>query len=389
MPINQFLPVAVNGTPNVVSQSAYAASAPAGAGYVTGIVPSALLNKSLRQASLIAQLVGAFINAQSGQDALDDGTITVLLANMLTSIGNTVVSVYAGNPNTHVAGKAGSPGVNAPSIIWDTVDRIFWVCITTGNAAGAVWLANGATMGTTYAGTSTGTANAQVLTPAVPIPAYEAGRTISFVAGFTNNAALTLNASGLGPRAVVKDGPTGPIALAGGEVVASNLVTVKDDGTRFHLVATELGTAALANASSNTGTVSAVTGAVAAGHLAVFSDILGTLQDGGLPGVAAAPTLLTHANNGQVLGPGVYSADPSAASGGPFSIKLPAIPTDGQSLEFQDALLLWSSTNVFTVDGNGRTITAPLGTDTTVGCVSQGLFFKVQWSAALNTWRMS
>lgn len=49
--------------------------------------------------------------------------------------GQQKFQVYAGNPNTHVAGMAGKDRV------WDSTNNVDYVCITTGNAAAAVWAA--------------------------------------------------------------------------------------------------------------------------------------------------------------------------------------------------------------------------------------------------------
>lgn len=42
------------------------------------------------------------------------------------------VQVYAGNPNTHVAGAV-------QDFVWDSTHLVLWECTTTGNAAAAVW----------------------------------------------------------------------------------------------------------------------------------------------------------------------------------------------------------------------------------------------------------
>jgi hypothetical protein len=46
---------------------------------------------------------------------------------------------YNGDPNTHVAGNAASAG-KPPNTVWDYKNSVFWICTTTGNAAGAVWV---------------------------------------------------------------------------------------------------------------------------------------------------------------------------------------------------------------------------------------------------------
>ncbi len=259
--------------------------------------------------------------------------------------GISAIQPYAGNPNTHVAGNAAT-GAVPPSMVWDTVSLILWACTTTGSAGSAVWVGVGQSDGTIFCGTSTGSANAQVLTPTPALPAYATSPAISFIAGFTNTNATTINVSGLGVKNVYKDGPGGPIPLTGGEIVAGNILTMRYDGTRFQLTATELGTASLANASSNTGTVSAMSGASVVGHLAVFSDVAGTLVDGGaLPSQGGAVI-----NTSQSLIPGRYYVDTSAGA-----ITLTVIATLTGAYTFIDAQSTWG-VNHLTVNGNGHNI---------------------------------
>ncbi len=48
-----------------------------------------------------------------------------------------------GNPNGFVAGSAtGATGVGSPpDIIWDSINRMLWICVTTGTTTSAVWAA--------------------------------------------------------------------------------------------------------------------------------------------------------------------------------------------------------------------------------------------------------
>jgi microcystin-dependent protein len=64
------------------------------------------------------------------------------------------------------------------------------------------------------------------------------GQTFYFKAGATNSSALTLNVNGGAAISVVRDTPTGTVALTGGEVVSGNIIGVTyDSGTGvFHLV---------------------------------------------------------------------------------------------------------------------------------------------------------
>jgi hypothetical protein len=56
---------------------------------------------------------------------------------------------YAGNPNTHVAGHAGSPAGLPADRCFDSTDKVWWTCTTTGNSAGAVWTQEGGNLNVT------------------------------------------------------------------------------------------------------------------------------------------------------------------------------------------------------------------------------------------------
>lgn len=86
-------------------------------------------------------------------------------------------------------------------------------------------------------GASTGSGNAQANTTLAPGGyAYGAGQFIAFNPGFTNTGAMTYAPNGLTPRNVLKQTPTGLVALTGGEVVAAEGAILFDDGTQFQLI---------------------------------------------------------------------------------------------------------------------------------------------------------
>ena len=63
--------------------------------------------------------------------------------------------------------------------------------------------------------------------------AYAAGQTFNFVAAGTNTTtSVTLNLNGLGARTVTKEGT---LALAAGDILAGQVITVVYDGTRFQI----------------------------------------------------------------------------------------------------------------------------------------------------------
>lgn len=87
-----------------------------------------------------------------------------------------------------------------------------------------------------YAGASGGTPNAVTLTAAAFTGTD--GQVINYVSTTTNTAAATANPSGFGAVQIVRDSATGPGALTGGELVATNAVSLIYDATAgtFHIL---------------------------------------------------------------------------------------------------------------------------------------------------------
>lgn len=106
------------------------------------------------------------------------------------------------------SGRATIYGVGAyRQIVKDALNNTIWDSQTSGLG------------GSTYGGTSTGSANAQVL--ATSDFANTDGQTVTFIAGFTNTGSMTLDA-GFGPQPLYVPSASGPIPMSGGEVVAGN-----------------------------------------------------------------------------------------------------------------------------------------------------------------------
>ncbi|MEE9510298.1 MAG: hypothetical protein V3V81_07370 [Candidatus Bathyarchaeia archaeon] len=97
--------------------------------------------------------------------------------------------------------------------------------------------------------TSTGSANAYVLTLAVAPAAYVTGQTFRFKANFANTGAATVNVNSLGAKALEKIGSVA--ALATGDILVDQIITITYDGTAF---ITTLGTANVAVADLADGT---------------------------------------------------------------------------------------------------------------------------------------
>jgi hypothetical protein len=82
-------------------------------------------------------------------------------------------------------------------------------------------------------GTSTGSANAQVVSVPATVESYANGQRITFIAGFTNTGATTLQFNALSPISVVK-GPV-PSALQAGDLLAGQLYSCTYYGGSFYL----------------------------------------------------------------------------------------------------------------------------------------------------------
>lgn len=86
-------------------------------------------------------------------------------------------------------------------------------------------------------GTSTGAANAQVIASTTPTGfSLAAGKRVTFIAGFSNTGATTLNVSGAGVTNLYRRTQLGISATVGGEIVTGQLVEAVFDGTQFQLL---------------------------------------------------------------------------------------------------------------------------------------------------------
>ncbi len=78
---------------------------------------------------------------------------------------------------------------------------------------------------TSFGGTSTGSANAQIVSAGTFSGGD--GSTINFTAGFTNTGSMTIQVGPSGsPIAVLKNGPSGPVNLVAGDIAAGNIHSV-------------------------------------------------------------------------------------------------------------------------------------------------------------------
>jgi microcystin-dependent protein len=97
-------------------------------------------------------------------------------------------------------------------------------------------------------GTSTGSANAQVVASTSPAGfARTPGQVVTFTAGFTNTGSTTLNVDSTGAATVQKTSGGGNVNLTGGEIVAAAFISVIWTGTVYLLQSGTLGALATLN----------------------------------------------------------------------------------------------------------------------------------------------
>ena len=81
-----------------------------------------------------------------------------------------------------------------------------------------------------YIATVGGTVDVITLTASPAITAYAAGQTFRFLAAGANTTSVTVNVSGLGAKALTKNGST---ALVAADIPSGTMVEMTYDGTRF------------------------------------------------------------------------------------------------------------------------------------------------------------
>lgn len=83
---NEFKPFAISNGANVTSQTEYETLPALSSGFQAGKASSAQINKSLRQASVIASVVAQFIANTNNEDVLDDGDVSALQQSLLDAL---------------------------------------------------------------------------------------------------------------------------------------------------------------------------------------------------------------------------------------------------------------------------------------------------------------
>ncbi|WP_310727008.1 hypothetical protein, partial [Burkholderia multivorans] len=119
---NNFKPFAAAGGANVMTQADYEALAALLTGFQSGTAQSAQLNKVWRQSSIMSAVLAQFIVDLTGQDAIDDGTTTTLLANLKTAVQAQSAAVVgqARNLSMSVTAASSTASLNADEIVVGT-----------------------------------------------------------------------------------------------------------------------------------------------------------------------------------------------------------------------------------------------------------------------------
>lgn len=86
MPVNQFLPFAIDEDANVMTQTDYSALSARQSGFQLGVASSQQLNKVWRQASIISTVIAQFICDHQVSDVLDNGEIPTLVTQLEAAI---------------------------------------------------------------------------------------------------------------------------------------------------------------------------------------------------------------------------------------------------------------------------------------------------------------
>ena len=271
-----YVPFATGVGALVEDQTDYAAATSTAQGYQVGIANPALLNKTWRQASMIAAGLASYVSQELNVSVLDDGNLSNLITNITSAIAAHVARlsgnyyVYAGNPNGNVAGTA-AVGTTPADRCENTVNGSIWVCLTTGSAATAVWapavgIATTSSLGSVQPDGSTITINPT--TGVISAPTGGAGT----VTGITFSAPLTGGTISTSGTVGINHATTSAVG-----VVAVDGTTITINGTTGVISATTGGSGNTTGATSST-----------SGDLVSFSGTTGkVLADSGISSTVA------------------------------------------------------------------------------------------------------
>ncbi|HCF8308796.1 TPA: hypothetical protein NIW23_005206 [Klebsiella pneumoniae] len=108
MPTNDFKAFATGNGANVISQADYLALAALVSGFSSGKASSAQVNKALRQATVMANVLAQFIADSANVDVLDDGNIAAILSNLKNSMPGRLLGVQVVTSSALITKSAGA-----------------------------------------------------------------------------------------------------------------------------------------------------------------------------------------------------------------------------------------------------------------------------------------
>ena len=197
-----------------------------------------------------------------------------------------------------------------------------------------------------YVSTVGGTADVITLTPSPAITSYTAGQFFSFLSSGANTTNVTVNVSGLGAKAITKNGTT---ALVANDIPSGALISIIYDGTRFQLVSVGAASYAASGAVTSSGLTMATArllGRTTASTGAVEEISVGaslTLAGGSISGTAASDT------QAGVIEVAIQSEQESASS-------TTLAVTPGRQQYHPSASKAWAKFNGATVGTNAPTV---------------------------------
>ncbi|HHT5345853.1 TPA: hypothetical protein ACTY9I_002123 [Raoultella planticola] len=108
MPTNDFKAFATGSSANVISQADYLALAALVSGFSSGKASSAQVNKALRQATVMANVLAQFIADSANVDVLDNGNTEAILSNLKNSMPGRLLGVQVVTSSALITKSAGA-----------------------------------------------------------------------------------------------------------------------------------------------------------------------------------------------------------------------------------------------------------------------------------------
>lgn len=108
MPTNDFKAFATGKGANVISQADYLALAALVSGFSSGKASSAQVNKALRQATVMANVLAQFIADSANVDVLDNGNTAAILSNLKNSMPGRLLGVQVVTSSALITKSAGA-----------------------------------------------------------------------------------------------------------------------------------------------------------------------------------------------------------------------------------------------------------------------------------------